>query len=382
MRPGDILKNMDTGEERFRVTGLLAEGRSYLIAEGEDLHLDDLPVILKAIAYPDDASAEVVRQRREALRLEVQALTVPSVLLPEPIDFFHVASDVGVSDPREPVLVLEIHRGKTLRQEMTRSPQGLHPTRALQIVREVAQALGELHEAGYAFRDLNPDHVVIGVDDIIHLVGTGNIARIEQRPLAAKLGVSERYSAPEIRDEISGKFIRPEADIYSLGALLVFLLTGVDPAPRIEAPIPPDAYDRLLAMPEGYRLLVTRCMQPLAKRRFRQVAALLPYLDPGHLPTPESRGFSKLDLPTPITPDGEYDAQNRALRSRLSAGPLISVPTERPAEPPRPAPQAPEAKSDLPAPVQRPWWQSCLPWAGGALLALVVGIAAVVGAVV
>jgi len=376
MDVGDTLKNLDTGEARFRVKRLLVAGRSFYIAEGEDIHLDDLPVILKAIRYPEDPTPELVKERREALHLEVEALTCPSILLPEPIDFFDVQADVGVGDSREPVLVLEFHNGKTLREEMEKSPRGMPPRRALKIIHEIALSLEELHERGFAFRDLNPDHVIVGLDDIIHLVGTGNIARLEARPHRAKLGVSAVWSAPEIREEVSGKFITREADIYSLGALLSCTLTGVEPSPRPESPLPPESYERLMALPEGYGLLVTRCMQAMAKRRFKSVAALLPFLNDQNLPTPVSRGFAKLEPPVPFSFEGLPDLKNRALRSKLSGGPLISVardegPPPTPAEPSK----KPDSGQDLPVKTTQmaPWWKSCLPWLTVSLGGLVLG---------
>lgn len=385
MQAGDILKNLDTGEQRFRVKRLLAAGRSFFVAEGEDIHLDDLPVILKAIRYPEHPDATLVKERREALHLEVEALTCPSILLPEPIDFFDVQADVGVGDAREPVLVLEYHIGKTLREEMEKSPTGMLPRRALKIVHEIALALEELHEHGFVFRDLNPDHVIIGLDDILHLVGSGNIARLEGRPARAKIGVSDLWSAPEIRGELSGKYIKREADIYSLGALLSYLLTGVEPTERVESPLTPDAYERLLTLPEGYQLLVFRCMQAMGKNRFKSVGALLPFLSDQNLPTKESRGFGNLTPPVPFSFEGLPDLKNRAVRSKLSTGPLISVqrsPDALPAPPnptSPPVPQKPEENQNLPVKVMAPWWKSCLPWLAMALTVVALGLAWMVG---
>ncbi len=361
---GQILKNEKTGEGRFRIGSLLGEGKSFFIAEGEDTHLEDMTVVLKAIRYSDSPSPDEVKERAEALQLELEALTHPSSLLPEPIDFLDVESDLGFG-PTEPVLVLEYVSGRTLREEVKRAGTGLTPARALRIIHEIALTLADLNDAGFVFRDLDPDHVIVGFDDVLHLVGTGNIARIEARPLRAKMSLSPRYSAPEIRGERSGKFLISRADVYALGALLSFLLTGTEPTTQVEGPLSTDAHGRLMTLPEGYRLLVARSLQPMAKNRFASVRAMLDHLDVRALPTRQTKGFLKAELPLPFdrsVPD------NRSTRSKLSSGPLVSQPAYTP-----PKAQTSPVKHE---PV--PWWKGCFPWAAAAFaLAIGAGLSAV-----
>jgi serine/threonine protein kinase len=347
---GQVLRDEHTADERFRIGDLLAEGRSFFIAEGQDTHLDEMTVVLKAIRYSDSPSESEVSERAEALQLELEALTQPSSLLPEPIDFIHVKSDLGFG-ATEPVLVLEYVSGRTLREEVKRAGGGLNPKRAVNLVHEIALTIADLNEAGFIFRDLDPDHIVVGFDDVVHMVGTGNIARAQSRPLLAKMDISPRYSAPEIRQERSGKFLVSRADVYSLGALLSYLLTGSEPTEQIEGPLGADAHAKLLTLPEGYRLLVARSLQPMAKQRFASVRAMVEHLDVRALPTRATRGFSKAELPLPFDrslPD------NRATRSRLSSGPLVSQPRE-----------AAQKETTVPVKREQPvdWWRGCLPWA-------------------
>ncbi len=361
LRAGDLLKDLETGEERFRIASLLKEGRSFFVALGEDTHLEGMKVVLKAIRYDEDADGDHIAERREAMSQELEALTVPTSLLPEPIDFLKVASDQGGA---EPVLVLELISGQTLRHEVERGNGGLDPRRALVMVRELAIGLGKLHEAGFVYRDLNPDHVIVGFDDNLHLVGTGNIQRAESRPFAAKEGISDIWSAPEIRRELSGKYITPRADIYSLGALLAFLLTGVEPTEHPESPLSPDGYQRLLTLkPAGYGLIVSKCLASMAKNRFKDIPALLVHLNPDALPTASTRGFEKVELPEPF----HRHLDNRATRSKLSAGPLLSVPSAVVPE------QA--ALEKRPESLPAPWYRSCLPWMSAPLL--LVALAAI-----
>jgi serine/threonine protein kinase len=369
LRPGDLLKDQ-SGEARFRIKDLLHEGRSYYVALGQDTHLDDMRVVLKAIRYSQERpSGEEIQARRQALRLELEALTLPSPLLPEPVDWLEIESDLPAGTQTEPVLVQEFISGRTLRQEVARGDGGLAPARALHMIHELALALDEMHERGFVFRDLDPDHVIVGYDDIIHLVGAGNMTRAGERPLLYKEGVSQQYSAPEVRSELSGKFLGPRSDIYSLGALLVFLLTGVDPIEQVEAPLDKEAYQRLKALPEGYQLLVARCIQPMGKNRFKNIQALLPWLDPQSLPTAQSKGFQRQGLPEPFDlnrPD------NRATRSKLSGGPLVSEPRRPPASPD--GAQSEQAITKRPDNSPQPWYKSCLPWLSLVALSTSAGV--------
>ncbi|MEO1268362.1 MAG: protein kinase [Myxococcota bacterium] len=380
LQVGDLIKSEDNGESRFRIEALLSEGRSYFVAEGADTVLEDMRVILKAIRYSDEPSAQEIAERREAMALELEALTNPSPLLPEPLDMLQVASDLDLGEPLEPVLVLEYQSGRTLRDEVGRTDAGMAPQRALRLIHELAMTLESLHAQGFIYRDLNPDHIIIGLDDIIHLVGTGSIARAKSRPLASKLGTSDQWSAPEIRGEMSGRFLLPTADIYSLGALLSFMLTDVEPTARVESPLTDKAYTRLKALPEGYQLVVAKCMQPMGKQRFSAVAKLLPWLSPDHLPHRGAKPFAKVELPPPFDP-GPVAFENRATRSQLSKGPLISIPRDGDGASPKQPPS-----SNLPVPIESgppatttpAWLQSCRTWLGLSAVVLLGLLALVV----
>ncbi len=372
MNIGDMLRDENSGEERFRIADLLVEGRSYFIALGEDTHLDNMRVLLKAARYEDTPDRQKLTARREAMELELKALTLPSSLLPEPIDWIEVESSFKDAKT-EPVLVLEYISGKPLRHEVERAQGGLEPTRALAIVHELALALEILHNHNHVFRDLNPDHIILGFDDIIHLIGTGNIAAIGKRPTTSKEGVSRRYSAPEIRAELSGKFLGARSDIYSLGALLAYLLTGIEPTPQIESPLTKEAYTSLKKLPEGYQLLLAKSIQAMGKNRFKSIKAMVPFLHPSTLPTRETPGFSKVELPVPFT---RNQPKNRAEDSKLSAGPLISIPKSQGTKPAA-APAEPNGETtDLEKPQDNaivPWYKSCLPWAA-LWIAVIAGI--------
>lgn len=326
MQAGTFLEDVGRSERRFRVKELLFDAGEYQIALAEDVLMDDKLVCVKTIAYDTAQTSDkkYVGMRRKALHEELTFLSLPVHLLPEPLDWVQVAESNTVL-PREPLLVYEYVHGETLYDLVTsRHPEGIAPSRALRITRELCRFLGQIHERKWVFRNLDPRHVIIGYDDVIHLVGCGNATPLGQEPNPTRATLNSAYVAPEVRGEVSGKFLRAAADLYSLGALLSFMLTGEEPRTSVENPLTATAHDRLTKLePPGMTLLVARLMQPLAKKRFGRAEALLPYTTPASLPKPTDDGFGLLQLPAPWT--GAEPPETRASRSKLSPGPLISV---------------------------------------------------------
>ncbi len=340
--PGSFLEDHKRGERRFRVESLLYADGDHQIALVSDTAMDDKLVCAKTVAYDTDRldDKKYVAMRRKALHTELGFLAGPLHLLPEPLDWIQLAQSESAM-PLEPVLVYEYVHGSTLLELVEeRYPEGLAPARALRITRELARFLVELHASGWVYRNLDPRHIIIAHDDVIHLVGCGNATPLGEKPNPTRAVLESPYVAPEIRNELSGKLLRAAADVYSLGALMSFMLTGEEPRERPENPLTRDAFERLSAVdPAGIALLVARCMQPMAKNRFGRVEKLLPYLVLDSLPTPNSDGFGLMQLPAPWS--GAEPPSNRATRSKLSPGPLISVEPSTALEVAPPADQPP-----------------------------------------
>ncbi len=328
MEINEYLVDATRGEKRFRIKSFLNESDVYQIALAEDTAMDDKLVCVKTIYYDANRSDEkkYVGLRRKALHNELKFLSESCHLLPEPLDWIQI-EESETAIPREPILVYEYLHGDNLFDLVqSRYPKGMNPNRALRFVREIAIFLQTIHRRKYVFRDLDPRHIIVGFDDIIHIVGCGNAVQIEEKMNLEKFDTNPIYTAPEIRDELSGKLIKPACDVYSLGALFSFLLTGVEPKSNTESPFTRAAYDRLKKQDEGVQLLVARLMMPMAKARFGNISRLLPFLSETSLPTRSDKGFGLLDIPKPWTGN---DPENRAANSSISKGPLVSVDKER-----------------------------------------------------
>ncbi|HLG42921.1 MAG TPA: protein kinase [Planctomycetota bacterium] len=101
---------------------------------------------------------------------------------------------------------------------------------ALQIALQIARALGEIHRRGLCHRDVKPENIIIGEDGVARLMDLGLIKSVANDILQlTQDGVAVgtlHYMSPE---QAQGKEVDIRSDIYSLGASLYFMLTGVKP---------------------------------------------------------------------------------------------------------------------------------------------------------
>ena len=141
-------------------------------------------------------------------------------------------------------LFMEYIPGMNLRQYVNKRGK-LSLERALDIVLELSEGLLYLHELSNAviFRDLKPENVMIQQDGRVRLLDLGcvYITGDKQNGLAGTRG----YAAPEqLR---AGGHVGMESDVYALGKLFHFMLTGQDTFPCRYPKGVPRELQRLLA---------------------------------------------------------------------------------------------------------------------------------------
>jgi serine/threonine-protein kinase len=171
-----------------------------------------------------------------------------------------------------------------------------HPTRVVHLLRQVAGSLAEAHAKGFVHRDIKPPNLMVcergGVFDVVKLLDFGLVKELDapadRQLTAASLVVgTPGFTAPE---RLSGAGVPdPRSDIYSVGAVAFFLLSGRLPFEggastlqvlrAVETPAPRLNELPALAVPPELEALVASCLSRSVDARPASAAALAERLD-------------------------------------------------------------------------------------------------------
>lgn len=143
--------------------------------------------------------------------------------------------DYGRTDDGTFYYVMEYLPGLTL-AEIVETHGPMPPARAVHLLRQACAGLHEAHRAGLIHRDIKPGNLIAahrgGVFDVVKLVDFGlvelrgeSVARSWNS--ASMFSGSPLYMAPE--QALGGSQPDVRSDIYSLGAVAYYLLTGRPP---------------------------------------------------------------------------------------------------------------------------------------------------------
>jgi len=196
------------GYELLRKLGSGGQATTYL---ARDLALQRL-VVLKR--YHGAGSSG----RREAVLSEGRALA--RVRSP------FVAPCYGVETRGDEIdLVVEYVPGRRLAE--LRADERADMSRCARLVEQVAGGLAEVHACGLLHRDIKPQNIILGDDGMPRLVDFGLAVPVASEALHAVTG-SPPYMAPE-QARGQGERVDARTDVYGLGAVLYYLLTGKPP---------------------------------------------------------------------------------------------------------------------------------------------------------
>jgi serine/threonine protein kinase len=329
---------------RYRLEARIGRGGMGVVWRATD-QLLGRQVAVKEIPLDETLSAEDARLQRDRTLREAGAvarLRHPHII---------VVHDVVEQDER-PYIVMELIDGGSLADRI--SAQGpVDAAEAARIGADLLSALRAAHTAGVLHRDIKPANVLVesGTGRIV-LTDFG-IAQVAGATTLTETGSfvgSPEYTAPE---RMSGAGTGPEADLWSLGALLCTVLSGESPFRRdslggilhavvIDEIRPPAQAGPLLPVVRGLlerdperRLDAVEAERML--RAFRETGRTPPRRAPerSYTPTqrdvPQRRSAAQRESSPPRSPapersgDGGSAGPARSGRRVLMAGLLVAV---------------------------------------------------------
>lgn len=122
-------------------------------------------------------------------------------------------------------IVSELVEGCSLETELHRSGGTLGPATALTAASHVAGGLAALHGAGLIHRDIKAENILIDAVSEQYKIADLGLAWSDDREFLTKSGVilgTPLYIAPE---QVEGRS-EPRSDLYALGTLMFYMLTG------------------------------------------------------------------------------------------------------------------------------------------------------------
>ena len=196
--------------------------------------------------------------------------------------------DYGRADDGTFYYVMEFLPGMNL-SELVRRYGPMPASRALHLLRQACDALHEAHDVGLVHRDIKPANIFAaargGQFDVAKILDFG-LAKPLAEWAAAKLTQegtitgSPLYMSPE--QAIGDREPDARSDIYALGAVLYFLVTGHTPfadenpmkvliAHAHEPPPPPSQHNEV---PDDVELVIMACLQKSPDDRYQSAAEL------------------------------------------------------------------------------------------------------------
>jgi serine/threonine-protein kinase len=263
---------------RYILLEQVGTGGMAAVYRGHDSALDR-EVAVKLL-HPHLASRPESRARFSREARAVARLSHPSI-----VEIYDFSGD----GEGESFLVTEFIHGQTLRAFQADVGFG-YPEVALLVGRALADALAHAHAAGVIHRDLKPENVLVQQGDppALKLADFG-IARIlasdERLTMTGALVGSPHHMAPEI---VEGREADARSDLFSLGTLLYWLVTGRLP---FAAPNPTAILRRLL---EG-QYEDPRAVEPRVPDALAALLARLLSVDPAARPSTAAEVRDALD---------------------------------------------------------------------------------------
>jgi serine/threonine protein kinase len=315
---------------RYRLGAVLGRGGASTVYRARDTLLGR-DVAIKLFAATAVRPEDLQAQQGEARLLG--SLNHPGLvmLLDAGVDFD------GKGEPQV-YLVMELVEGSDLRERLRSGALDL--VQVAYLGWDILLALDHIHQAGIVHRDIKPANVLLV--ETRHRPPRAKLAdfgiallRTDQPEPGEFTTGTAAYLSPE---QVEGRVLGPESDVYSFGLVLIEALTGracfpggvtdsalarLDRDPALPADLPPDlehVLRRMTARDPQDRPSAAEAMEVFRAHATQSLGTVEPPRDPEKDRLDAVRRYNLLDTP----PDGAFD-RITALAARLFSVPMAIV---------------------------------------------------------
>ncbi len=210
------------------------------------------------------------------------------------LDFFETNNTAYVA--------MEFLKGKTLK-EMVAFNGPLNADESMEIINQLLNAVEVVHNASMLHRDIKPDNLIISDDGRVVLIDFGSArAYSEERTISQTAMVSPGFAPLEQYNPNSRK--GTFTDVYSIGATMYFMLTGIRPMNVTERYLEnmkaPHELNPSVNMQVSSAVMLAMEMKP--EDRFRNVAELREALNRKYVPPKEEKNVqTETIVEVPVT---------------------------------------------------------------------------------
>ncbi len=199
----------------YKVERVLGQGGMGIVYEGTHAKTGQ-PVAIKVIA---NSLADQERFRRR-FSAEVETL--------KKLQHTHIIQLIGYGEEKGKLFYsMEFVQGESLHHRIKRDGP-MHWRDVCRLISEMCAALKTAHDQGVIHRDLKPANIMLDLEGNVKLADFG-IAKFfggEEMTVAGSIVGTADYMPPE---QAEGKAVTSKSDLYSVGSIAYFALTGRPP---------------------------------------------------------------------------------------------------------------------------------------------------------
>ena len=206
---------------RYEIVAELGRGAMGAVFRARDPKIDRT-VAIKTIAVPASSKHDAEHYRQRFYR-EAQAagrLSHPGI-----VAIYDVGEDEATHTP---FIVMECVEGDSLDRVVTATAATKLPREiGLKLLRQIAEALDYAHRQGIVHRDIKPANIMVTSEGQPKIADFG-IAKLAmaETTLPGHVVGTPAYMSPE---QLNGKAVDGRSDLFSVGVIAYWLLTGVKP---------------------------------------------------------------------------------------------------------------------------------------------------------